>query len=217
VYEFIQALHNAIDTKKVDYDSRSRISITEENFTYKQEHLHTMVETISNTIENIPITITAKKTYPEFYTITSLQRELLELLEHEKNHQNYVNTTQKENNEQQEYEIYTINTERKISLDNSENIKIDIQQDIKRYQSVLIYNIPSDIQHKYALINNKVQQLEQYNTDNLLIFKDTLTSVSNEYYKIEEELVHLLYDIRLYLKNNHTDIFHKLIEKDHNF
>jgi predicted nucleic acid-binding protein len=26
-----------------------------------------------------------------------------------------------------------------------------------------------------------------------------------------------LYDIRLYLKNNHTDIFHKLIEKDHNF
>ena len=176
-----------------------------------------MIEKLSHIKENIQITITAKKTYLWFEAITSLQRELLELLEHEKNHQNYVNTTQRENNEQQEYEIYTINTERKISLDNSEHIKSDIQQDIKRYQSIIIHDIPSNIQHKYALINNKIQQLEKYNTDNLLIFKDTLTSVSNEYYKIEEEIVHLLYDIRLYFKNKNRIVFDNLIKNDHSF
>lgn len=215
VYEFVQALYHAIDTHSVDYDSRARDSITEDNFLQKQQELKGMIETLAHTWEQIKIIITAAKTYPDFTSTTSLQRELFELSHHEESHYRYLDPSHQiipYNNT-----TYSVDQKTDISLIKSNNIKHDIKQDISRYESLSLKHIPDNIQQIYQKIIHKIEQLDCYDTDDLLIFNNMLTSVSNEYYKIEEELVHLLYDIRLFLKDNQQEFFKQMIEKDPDF
>lgn len=214
VYEFIQELHNAINTNYVDYDSRKRISISKDNFSQMNDSLNSMIKELSKTIKSVEIMISATKTYNNFSAFTSLQRELIEVMEHANNHYNYIEKEEKSISKDQDYNIYK---KREISLDNASKIIEDIEIDIIRYISIPNNKIPDTIKNNYQIICNKKKSLSQYDTDDILTFQNTLTSVSNEYYKIEEEIVHLLYDIRIHLKNYDDEYFNCLIIKDYEF
>lgn len=216
VYNFVQSLYRALKTRHVDYDTRTREVINKSNFTKKKQELKSMIEILSNIKKNSEITITAQRTYPHFKTITSLQREFLSILNHEESHYHYLIIEEKEN-QFEKNNNYKTKEKSTVDLEAIQTIRQDIKQDITRYECIPDIFLSDSIKNEYTTIMNKIKQLDQYNTDDILIFKNTITSVSNEYYKIEEELVHLLYDIRLYLKDNQQEFFMKLIDKDSNF
>ena len=215
-YEFVQALYDSLDTNHVDYDSRKRDSITEENFWEKLKEYKKMIIVLSTTQKDISITLTAQKTYSNLEAITSIGREVLELKKHEEDHHNYVSTEERET-EWETDETYTITNERIVGLEETSKIKKDIEQDRARYWSVPSEYISNHAKIEYEKIINKLTQLDQHRTDNILLFKNTITSVKNEYYKIEEELVHLLYDILLFIENNQKEFFTHIKNQDPNF
>ena len=215
VYEFIKALYDAIETKHVDYDNRERTSISKDNFVIKQEHLKKMLIDLSTNTEDIEITISATKTYPDFNTVTSIQRELIEVMKHANSHYNYIQKIEKKINDNNEY--YIINEKRETSLNNIKNIIQDIEKDITRYNSIPIEKIPKNIQDEFKNINNRNFLLSHHTNNDSILFNNTFTSVSNEYYKIEEEIVHLLYDIRLHLEEHDNEYFEHLITYDREF
>jgi hypothetical protein len=214
VYEFIKELHNAIYTNYVDYDSRQRISISKDNFSQMNDSLNKMIQELSKTIQPTEITISATKTYDNFSAFTSLQRELIEVMEHANNHYNYIKKEEKNINNNQDYSMYK---KREISLDHAHKIIKDIEIDCIRYISIPNDKVPDTIKNNYKIICKKQESLSQYNTDDILTFQNTLTSVSNEYYKIEEEIVHLLYDLRIHLKNHDHEYFNYLTINDPKF
>ncbi len=216
IYEFIKALHDAIETNHVDYDNRQRFTISKENFGITQTNLQQMIEKIDAITKPLEITISAAKTYPDFTTYTSVQREFNRVLEHAEIHRHYTQKTNQHHNSS-EHESYALYQKRNISLTHIQNILTDIQQDTQRYQSISHEHISHKAQVSYQIIAHKIKQLSYHETDDILIFQGAYTSVGNEYYKIEEELVHVLYDIRLHTKNDHQDLFDQLLEQDPDF
>ena len=215
VYEFVKTLYKAIDTQFIDYDMRDREVIDENNFDVREKEFSEMIKILWEVKHNIKLSITAKNTYPNFYSSTSFQRELLEVLEHENTHYSYLNPNY--NNIQYNNGTYDNYKQTNILLSHVEKIQQDINQDIKRYQSLPVEILDGMIQNKYQTIIKRIDLLHQYKTDDILVYNTTFTSVGNEYYKIEEEFVHLLYDIRLLLKNSESKIFEQLVQNDPSF
>ena len=218
IYEFVEALYSAIDTGIVDYDVRKRNPLIKENIEKYQLQLTHMINTIW-WIYNKKLIIKASKTYPTLQAVTSFQRELQALLSHEQDHHTYV--TQKHNTKREVKEWIQFSFKEKIDIPllSLQSLQDDVKFDFEKYNLIVQHIIlPVSITHHYKQLCIIFNYLQQYTTDNIVVLNwELLSSLSNEYYKLEEELMHMLYDIRLYIRDTDPVYFHKIITQDPQF
>lgn len=215
VYEFTHALYVALETQTIDYDKRERMSINKNNLSAYANELTRILSVLQTNTNNNAIHISASVTYPGFEATTSIQRELAEIIAHHDHHYHYISPSTTIDT-RPTVEPYTITNETQISLEPITKIKTDINHDKARYIHILAQHIqfPSDVYETYSNIAQKIAYLDEYRYNHSIEINGMQSSVSNEYYKIEEELVHLLYDMRLFIKNTDTVLFQQLTQQD---
>lgn len=218
IYWFVWCLCDALSQwdlqHVVNYDTRKRFDISVNNFDYYQTQFTDMRRDLMYWEPNKEIQV-ALQSNSLVTTKSSIIRELHFVIEHAHSHLGYF-----ENHWNIAYNTtHIIELIKKWStLDHEDLFFWKLGTLFDQFEWVNKQRkLPSRLIVKY---NNMIEinnMLSMHIWNDEILFDDMATSILNEYYKLFDQIIHLLYDVRLYLYQNNQSVYQQIISKNPNF
>lgn len=219
IYSFAECLYTALQPSWasepiINYDERKRFSITQDNIHQHIQYYKNMISWLQkNTDQEV---IIRSNVYPKLLATSTVKRELLGILEHTNSHYSYFQPHAK----WPRLNHFITSSRKMIDTvsNNDKEIEYDIQMSFDKYNLISkTIELPIMISREYDHVRDRYNSIHLQPKGYKVEYWETWSSISNELYKIEEILMHLLYDIRIFLFQYENIYYKNLIIQDPDF